>query len=105
MVSPPRRHIDQLSDRGELKVRKLLYTLLCILLLLPVVVLAQATQRTGNIATNGDCVTLGTLGTSNGTVSVTGTWTGTISFTAQIGTAAYDTLSVTPIAGGTAVTS
>jgi len=84
-------------------VKKWLMTLGC-LLLLPALAVGQSTQRTGTIGTNGDCVTLGSLGVSNGTVSLTGTWTGTISFTAQIGTAAFDTLPLTPLAGGAEVT-
>lgn len=84
---------------------KRLYTILLCLILLPGVALGQTNQRTGTIATNGDCVTISTLGTPNGTISITGTWTGTISFTANIGTAAFDTLALTPIAGGAAVTS
>ena len=82
-----------------------LFHVLCCILLLPVLATAQTTQRTGTISTNGDCVTLGTLGTPNGTVSITGTWTGTISFTAKIGTAAFDTLTLSPIPSGSGVTS
>ncbi len=84
--------------------KRFLYVLVA-LLILPSLLFAQTNQQTSNITTNGDCVILSSLGMSNGTISITGTWTGTISFTAQIGTAAYDTLSLLPIPSGAAVTS
>lgn len=77
--------------------------LMLLLLLWPL--LAGADQKSGSITTNGQCLSLQVTPTSNGTVQISGTWTGTISATARVGTATAVALPLTPLAGGAAVTS
>lgn len=77
--------------------------LVLLLLLLPI--LAGAAEQSGKITTDGQCVSLQVLPTSNGTIQASGTWTGTIAATARTGGAAAFALPLNPLAGGAPVTS
>lgn len=76
-----------------------------LLLLCPVLSAAQNRVQTGSITTNGQCITMPTGSTSNATLEVTGTWTGTLGFQGKIGEGEWFNISMVPIAGGDAVSS
>lgn len=65
---------------------------------------AQAKFTTGTITVNGGTVRLSTGETGNGTVQITGTWTGTLAFEATVDGSTWVALTVTPVPTTTAVT-
>lgn len=84
--------------------RRYLGAVLALLLcLLPVWASAQSDYYSGSITTNGNCVQAQTVKTSNATIEVSGTWTGTLTFSGTINGSTWFNVLVTPIGGGDAV--
>lgn len=78
--------------------------IVALLVILALAVPAQAQQiRKGNITTNGDIVAMGTVNTGNGSIQLSGSWTGTIEFEGTVEGTTWVSLTVTPFAGGAGV--
>jgi len=90
--------------------RRALVTLLFLLLATPPV-WAQQGLKTGTITTAGadcstatTCVFLSGLATANGSIQITGTWTGTLQFEATIDSTTWVALNATPLNSTSAAT-